>query len=86
MDFLNRWVFRPRKLVRDVYLGIGSLLLLFSFLAFAGSSFSFDPVLKPQLRLLGFALASVGGLLWLRGSYPSSTTRVDTDTTEPSES
>ncbi len=71
--------------MRDIYLGIGSLVLILSFLAFAGSSFSFDQELKPQLRLIGFALAALGGLLWLRGSYPTTTRTVETDTPESSE-
>lgn len=84
MNFVDNWILRPNKVLQDVYLGIGSLVLILSFLAFAGSSFSFDQELKPQLRMLGFALATVGGLLWLRGSYPTANRPVETDTPESS--
>ena len=68
MSFVNRYLLAPSRGVRDIYMGIGGLLLVLAVIAFAGASFSFDAQEKAFLRPLGIVLAVVGGLLWIRAS------------------
>ena len=68
MSWVNRYLLAPSRGVRDVYMGIGGLLLVLAVIAFAGASFSFDEQEKALLRPLGMGLVAIGALMWIRGS------------------
>lgn len=69
MSALQRFVLSPSRGVRDIYVGIGSFLLILAVIAFAGVSFSFDAERKALLRPVGIGLTVLGAVLWLRGSF-----------------
>ncbi len=69
MSVIQRYLLAPSRGLRDVYVGLGSFLLILAVIAFAGASFSFDAERKALLRPLGMALIAVGGVFWLRGSF-----------------
>lgn len=68
MSLLQRYLVRPSPGVRDVYMGIGGLLLILAIIAFAGASFTFDAERRALLRPVGAALGVLGALCWARGS------------------
>ena len=68
MSWLDRLLLRPSPRALDVYMGVGGLLLILAVIAFAGASFTFDAERREMLRPLGFGLAVLGALSWVRGS------------------
>lgn len=69
MSALQRFVISPSRGVRDIYVGLGSFLLILAVIAFAGVSFSFDAERKALLKPVGIALTLIGAVFWLRGSF-----------------
>ena len=59
MSALDRFLLRPGKGVREIYMGVGGLLLILAIISFAGASFTFDPERRALLRPLGAALAAL---------------------------
>ncbi len=69
MNLIRRLFISPSRRARDAYMGLGLLFLVLAVIAFAGADFTFDAERKALLRPLAAALAAVGALMWLRGSF-----------------
>ncbi|MGJ8667857.1 MAG: hypothetical protein ACSHXK_00085 [Oceanococcus sp.] len=75
LSLTKRYLLAPSPGVRDVYMGIGGLLLVLAVIAFAGATFSFDLERKALLRPVGVGLGVLGALFWGRASIVPSAER-----------